>query len=106
MLLPWLCLFFAGLLEVCWAVGLKYTDGFSKWAPSLFTGIALVASMFLLAKATQTLPIGTAYAVWVGIGALGTAIMGVLLFQEHLSVFRLLFLTLLFISIFGLKYTA
>ncbi|APF02386.1 TPA: SMR family transporter [Legionella pneumophila] len=106
MLLPWLYLFIAGLLEVCWAVGLKYTDGFSKWLPSLFTGATLIISMFLLAKAAQTLPIGTAYAVWVGIGTLGTAIMGVLLFQEHLSVYRLLYLVLMLISIFGLKYTS
>ncbi len=67
MLLPWLYLIIAGLLEICWAVGLKYTDGFSKWQPSLFTVTALIISMFLLAKAAQTLPIGTAYAVWVGI---------------------------------------
>ncbi|KGP62235.1 membrane protein [Legionella norrlandica] len=106
MFLPWLYLFVAGFLEVCWAVGLKYTDGFSKWMPSLFTGTALLISMLLLAKAAQSLPIGTAYAVWVGIGALGTAIMGILLFQEPISLFRLIFLILLFLSIFGLKYTA
>ncbi|HAT8178984.1 TPA: quaternary ammonium compound efflux SMR transporter SugE [Legionella pneumophila] len=106
MLLPWLYLFIAGLLEVCWAVGLKYTDGFSKLLPSLFTGTTLIISMFLLAKAAQTLPIGTAYAVWVGIGSLGTAIMGILLFQENLSFFRFLYLGLMSVSIFGLKYTA
>ena len=106
MLLAWVYLFFAGLLEICWAIGLKYTEGFSKLIPSLFTGIALIASMLLLAKAAQVLPIGTAYAVWVGIGALGTAIMGIILFQEPLSLTRLLFLALLLLSIIGLKYTA
>lgn len=106
MVLAWVYLFFAGLLEVCWAIGLKYTDGFSKLLPSLFTWLAIAGSMFLLAKAVQSLPIGTAYAIWVGIGALGTAIMGIILFQELVSVLRVLFLILLLVSIIGLKYTA
>ncbi|KTD65955.1 quaternary ammonium compound efflux SMR transporter SugE [Legionella shakespearei] len=106
MLLAWIYLVFAGLLEVCWAIGLKYTDGFSKFVPSLLTLIAIAGSMFLLAKAAQSLPIGTAYAIWVGIGALGTAVMGIILFQEPLSVLRILFLLLLLVSIVGLKYTA
>ena len=70
----WILLVAAGLLEVCWAVGLKYTEGFTRLLPSMFTAMALAASMYLLAKAAQTLPIGTAYAVWVGIGALGAGI--------------------------------
>lgn len=106
MLLAWVNLFFAGLLEVCWAIGLKYTDGFSKFWPSLFTLIAMAVSMFLLAKAAQVLPIGTAYAIWVGIGALGAAIMGIILFHEPLSILRIGFLILLLVSIIGLKYTA
>lgn len=106
MLLAWIYLVVAGLLEVCWAIGLKYTDGFSKLVPSLLTLIAIAGSMFLLAKAAQSLPIGTAYAIWVGIGALGTAVMGILLFQEPVSVLRILFLLLLLVSIVGLKYTA
>lgn len=106
MLLAWVNLFLAGLLEVCWAIGLKYTDGFSKLVPSLFTLSTLVGSMLLLAKAVQVLPIGTAYGVWVGIGALGTAVLGILLFHEPVSILRFMFLSLLLISIIGLKYTA
>ncbi|MCL9682661.1 DMT family transporter [Legionella maioricensis] len=106
MLLAWLNLFLAGLLEVCWAIGLKYTDGFSKLVPSLFTLATLVGSMLLLAKAVQVLPIGTAYGVWVGIGALGTAVLGILLLHEPVSLLRFMFLSLLLISIIGLKYTA
>lgn len=102
----WVYLFFAGLLEVCWAIGLKYSNGFTHFWPSLFTIITLIASMFLLAKAAQALPIGTAYAIWVGIGALGTAILGGMLFQESFSAIRLIFLGLLLISIIGLKLTS
>jgi quaternary ammonium compound-resistance protein SugE len=102
----WLILLVAGLFEVCWAIGLKYTDGFSKLAPSLFTLVTLAASMFLLAKASQTLPIGTAYGVWVGIGALGAAILGIVLFQEAVTPMRVVFLVLLLVSIIGLKITA
>ena len=105
MLIAWIYLFLAGLLEICWAIGLKYADGFSKLLPSVFTIITMVGSVILLAKAAQTLPIGTAYAVWVGIGAFGTAILGVFLFQEPISMIRMFFLSLLIISIIGLKYT-
>ncbi|HRD69109.1 MAG TPA: quaternary ammonium compound efflux SMR transporter SugE [Legionella sp.] len=106
MLLAWVSLFFAGLLEVCWAIGLKYTHGFTKFTPSVLTALAIVGSMVLLAKAVQTLPIGTAYAIWVGIGALGTAVMGIWLFHEPVTFFRVLFLFLLLISIIGLKYSS
>jgi len=102
----WLSLFFAGLLEVCWALGLKYTQGFTRLGPSLFTLGTLMGSMFLLAKAVRTLPIGTAYAVWVGIGALGAAVLGIFLFKEPVSLARIGFLVLLVISILGLKLTA
>ncbi|PZP84499.1 MAG: quaternary ammonium compound-resistance protein SugE [Azospirillum brasilense] len=99
----WIYLVIAGLLEVCWATGLKYTDGFTRLWPSVFTLITLAASMLLLAKAAQTLPIGTAYAIWVGIGALGAAILGVVLFHEPLTLARAGFLALLLVAIIGLK---
>lgn len=102
----WVYLTIAGLLEVCWAIGLKYTDGFTRLWPSLFTLVTLAASMFLLAKAAQNLPIGTAYGVWVGIGALGAAILGIVLFHEAVTPWRLLFLALLLVSIIGLKLTS
>lgn len=96
----------AGALEVVWSLGLKYTDGFTRLGPSLITGAAIVASMVLLAQAARTLPIGTAYAVWVGIGAAGAAIGGVVLFGESMSLPRLLFVALLIVSIVGLKLTS
>lgn len=102
----WIVLIIAGLFEVCWAIGLKYTDGFTKLIPSIFTLSTLAISMFLLAKASQTLPIGTAYGVWVGIGALGAAILGIFLFKESASPARLFFLGMLLISIIGLKLTS
>jgi quaternary ammonium compound-resistance protein SugE len=102
----WVILVFAGLLEVCWAVGLKYTEGFTKLIPTVLTLIALALSMLMLGKATQTLPIGTAYAVWVGIGSLGTGILGIFLFNEPATTLRLFFFGLLLFSIVGLKMTA
>ncbi len=102
----WILLFVAGLLEVCWAVGLKYTVGFTRLVPSLFTLTTLAASMYLLAKAAETLPIGTAYAVWVGIGAVGAGVLGIVLFGEPVTLPRLAFLLLLVVSIVGLKFTA
>jgi len=102
----WIILSIAGLLEVCWAIGLKYTDGFTKLGPSIFTLICLAASMFLLAKASQVLPIGTAYAIWVGIGALGASIVGILVLKEPASAARIIFLLMLLISIIGLKLSA
>lgn len=104
--MSWVLLLIAGLLEVCWAIGLKYTEGFTRPLPSLFTIVTLAASMYLLARAAQAIPIGTAYGVWVGIGALGAAILGIVLFKESLSLPRLFFLILLFVSILGLKLTS
>ena len=101
----WGMLVAAGLLEVCWAVGLKYTDGFRRPGPSLFVGVTLAGSMVLLSLAARTLPIGTAYAVWVGIGALGAALLGIVLFHEPVTAPRLLFLALLLVAIVGLKAT-
>lgn len=102
----WIALIIAGLFEICWAIGLKYTEGFTKLAPSVFTLITLALSMFLLARASQTLPIGTAYGVWVGIGALGAALLGIILFKEPATPSRLFFLGLLLVSIIGLKITS
>lgn len=104
--MDWLLLVIAGLLETGWAIGLKYTDGFTRLWPSVFTAAAMVVSMGLLGIAVRTLPIGTAYAVWVGIGAAGAALLGILLFGESASTGRLFFLALLVISIAGLKYTS
>lgn len=103
---PWITLAIAGLLEVVWAVGLKYTDGFQRLWPSVGVAVTLVASLVLLAQATRELPIGTAYAVWVGIGALGAAVCGIVLFREPVTVARVGFLLLLLVSIVGLKLTA
>lgn len=102
----WTLLFVAGLLEAGWAVGLKFTDGFTRPLPSVLTIGAIVASMVMLARAARTLPIGTAYAVWVGIGALGAAVIGIAWLGESASPARLFFLALLLVSIVGLKYTA
>lgn len=101
----WIVLVIAGLLEVCWAVGLKYTQGFTKLWPSVFTLITLALSMYLLSRASEILPIGTAYGIWVGIGALGAAVFGIILFSESASPARLFFLGLLLVSIIGLKLT-
>ncbi|MCM2322821.1 MAG: SMR family transporter [Oligoflexia bacterium] len=102
----WWLLFFAGLLEVCWAIGLKYTEGFTRLVPSVFTLATLAGSMVLLARAAKVLPIGTAYAVWVGIGAFGAAILGIFLFKEPVTLPRIGFLLLLVISVLGLRLTA
>ena len=104
--MAWTTLVMAGLCEVAWAVGLKYTQGFSRLWPSVGTLAALSVSMALLSWSVRTLPIGTAYGVWVGIGALGAALMGAYLFGESLSPLRLFFLMLLLVSIIGLKLTA
>ena len=102
----WITLVLAGLLEICWAIGLKYTEGFTKLVPSIFTLTTLALSMYLLARATQVLPIGTAYGIWVGIGSLGAAILGIYLFNESASPARIFFLFLLLVAIIGLKLTA
>jgi len=101
----WLLLVVAGLLEAGWAIGLKYTDGFSKPWPSVATVAGIVASMFMLSVAARDLPIGTAYAVWVGIGAAGAVVLGVVLLGEPANPGRLFFLALLLIAIVGLKFT-
>jgi quaternary ammonium compound-resistance protein SugE len=99
----WLLLFFAGLLEVGWAVGLKYTAGFTRLLPTLLTVASMVASLGLLGLSLKTLPIGTAYAVWTGIGTVGTVILGIFLFGEDTSVARLACIGLIVAGIIGLK---
>jgi quaternary ammonium compound-resistance protein SugE len=101
--MAWLILLFAGILEVAWAVGLKYADGFSSVRWSLFTLAALVGSLVLLAQALRHLPLGTAYAVWTGIGAVGTAILGMVLFDEPRSAARISCLALIIAGILGLR---
>jgi quaternary ammonium compound-resistance protein SugE len=101
--MAWVALFIAGLLEIGWAVGLKYTEGFTRLWPTLSTVIALVASMALLGISLRVLPIGTAYAVWTGIGTVGTAILGMILFDEPVTGLRVLFIGLIVAGIVGLK---
>jgi quaternary ammonium compound-resistance protein SugE len=101
--MAWTYLIIAGLLEVAWAVGLKYTDGFTRPVPSVLTGIAIAASMIFLSIAARTIPIGTAYAVWVGIGALGTAVIGIGWLGEPANPLRVVCLVLLAASVVGLK---
>ena len=99
----WLILFVAGLFEVAWAIGLKYTDGFTRMWPSVATVAAMVVSVVLLGIAMKTLPVGTAYAVWVGIGAVGTAILGVVLLGEAANAGRIVSLALIVAGVIGLK---
>lgn len=101
--MAWILLLVAGLLEVGWAIGLKYTEGFSKPWPSAFTVAAMIASVVLLGEAMKSLPVGTAYAVWVGVGAVGTAILGIVLLGESASLGRLGSLALIVAGIVGLK---
>ncbi|WP_343626620.1 quaternary ammonium compound efflux SMR transporter SugE [Roseateles puraquae] len=101
--MAWLLLAVAGLLEVGWAIGLKYTEGFTRPWPTAATVAAMVASVGLLGVAMKTLPVGTAYAVWVGVGAVGTAALGMVLFQEPATVGRLVSLALIVAGIVGLK---
>ena len=104
--MAWVVLFLAGLLETGWAVGLKYTDGFTRLWPTVWTVAALAASMILLAIAVRTLPIGTAYAVWVGIGAVGTVTFGILFLDEPADLLRLASLLLIVAGVVGLRLSA
>ena len=101
--MAWISLFIAGLFEVGWAIGLKYTDGFSKLWPSVWTVAAMIVSLVFLEYALRTLPVGTAYAVWVGIGAVGTVIVSIVLLGEPVSWLRMLSLALIIAGIVGLK---
>lgn len=104
--MAWALLFIAGLLEVGWAIGLKYTEGFTRPLPSLLTIAAMTGSFWLLAQALKTLPVGTAYAVWTGIGAVGTAVLGIILFAESTAWPRLFSILLIVAGIAGLKLTS
>ena len=103
--MPWVVLVIAGLFEVGWAIGLKYTEGFTRLWPSVATIAAMVASVLLLGWAMRSLPVGTAYAVWTGIGAIGTVILGIFLFHEPATVARLVCVGLILAGIVGLKLT-
>jgi quaternary ammonium compound-resistance protein SugE len=99
----WVILFVAGLLEIAWAVGLKYSEGFTKLYPSLFTISTMILSMYLLSVAVKTIPLGTSYVIWTGIGAVGTAIFGMILFNESKELIRIFFIFLIVAGIAGLK---
>lgn len=101
--MAWTYLFIAGLLEIGWAIGLKYTEGFTKLVPTVLTVGSMIASILMLGLALKNLPIGTAYAVWTGIGAVGTAILGIYLFAEPATVARLASIGLIVAGIIGLK---
>jgi quaternary ammonium compound-resistance protein SugE len=101
--MAWIYLIMAGLLEIGWAVGLKYTAGFSRLGPSVLTVVLMVASFGLLAQAMKVIPLGTAYAIWTGIGAVGTAIIGMMLFQESRDLLRIGCIVLIVAGVVGLK---
>lgn len=104
--MTWIILIIAGLFEVAWAIGLKYTNGFTRLVPSILTVVAIAISMGLLAFAMRTLPAGTAYAVWTGIGAVGTVLLGIALFNEPAGVARLTCLAMIVAGIVGLKFVS
>jgi quaternary ammonium compound-resistance protein SugE len=104
--MAWVLLVIAGLFEVGWAIGLKYTQGFTRLWPSVWTIVAMVISLWLLGAVMRTMPVGTAYGVWVGVGAVGTALLGIILFGEPATIARLLSVMLIVAGIVGLKLTA
>ena len=101
--MDWIVLVVAGLFETGWAIGLKFTDGFTRLWPTLWTGLAMIISLGLLGIAVKTLPVGTAYSVWVGVGAVGTVILGIVLLEEPITAARLISVGLIIIGIIGLK---
>jgi len=101
--MEWIFLFIAGLFEAAWAIGLKYTEGFTRLYPSVFTIVCMFFSFYFLSQALKTLPIGTGYAVWTGIGIIGTTILGALLFNEPMDLARAFCITLIFSGIIGLR---
>lgn len=101
--MKWLVLVIAGIFEVCWAVGLKYSEGFTKLVPSVLTVIGMIASFYFLSVALKELPLGTAYAIWTGIGTIGTVILGVFLFKEPIDFVRLVCIGFIVAGIIGLK---
>ena len=103
--MSWTILFIAGIFEIFWAVGLKYSDGFTKLFPTIFTIVTMIISFYLLSLALKALPIGTAYAVWVGIGTVGIVIAGIMLFGESMTLIRVISILFILIGIVGLKFT-
>ncbi|MBP3957301.1 quaternary ammonium compound efflux SMR transporter SugE [Gemmata sp. G18] len=104
--MAWVYLLIAAAFEICWAIGLKYTQGFTKLWPSVLTVTAMAVSFAFLSLAVRTIPIGTGYVVWTGIGAVGTAVLGIILFGEPITVWRALFLLLIVGGVVGLKFTS
>ncbi|WP_071459034.1 quaternary ammonium compound efflux SMR transporter SugE [Bacillus massilinigeriensis] len=104
--MAWIFLLIAGIFEVVWSIGLKYTEGFTKLWPSIITIAGMIISFYFLSSAVKTLPIGTAYAIWTGIGAAGAVILGIILFNEPKTFLRLSFVGLILIGIIGLKMTS
>lgn len=104
--MAWTFLIVAGLFEICWAIGLKYTEGFSRFWPTVGTLVAMAASIGFLAQALKTIPVGTGYAVWTGIGAAGTALLGIVLFAESVSAVKIVSLLCIVLGIIGLKGSA
>jgi quaternary ammonium compound-resistance protein SugE len=102
--MDWIILVLAGLFETGWAIGLKYTDGFTRLWPTVWTGLAMIISLWLLGIALKTLPVGTAYSVWVGVGAVGTVILGIALLEEPANAARLISVALIITGIIGLKF--
>jgi quaternary ammonium compound-resistance protein SugE len=104
--MSWIYLTIAGIMEIVWAVGLKYSNGFTNLWPSVVTVVSIILSFFLFSKSLKTIPIGTGYAVFTGIGAAGTAAVGMIFLDESISVMKIFFITLMIISIIGLKYVS
>ena len=103
--MSWIILFLAGLFEIAWAIGLKYSEGFTKLTPSIITIITMFISFYLLSLALKSLPLGTAYAIWVGIGTIGTVIAGIILFGESMTLIRVVSILFILLGIVGLKFT-
>jgi quaternary ammonium compound-resistance protein SugE len=104
--MSWFILFIAGLFEIVWAVGIKYTEGWTKLWPSVFTVIAMIASFYLLSVALKAIPMGTAYAIWTGIGTIGTVIFGIIYFKEPTDILRMVCILLIITGIVGLRILA
>lgn len=101
--MAWFYLLVAGIFEIGWAIGMKYTHGFTRFWPVVFTLASMILSVYLLSLATKTIPLGTAYAVWTGIGIAGTSILGIIIFSEPVEVLRVVFIAMILIAIIGLK---
>ncbi|MFA8300384.1 MAG: quaternary ammonium compound efflux SMR transporter SugE [Hyphomicrobiales bacterium] len=101
--MAWVYLFIAGIFEIVWAIGIKYSNGFSKLWPSVITVVGMILSILFLSKALKELPLGTAYAIWTGIGVIGTSIFGIFLFKESIELLKILFILFILVGIIGLK---